>query len=143
MIFVLKKILCVALAVVAIGFIGYNIYQIYFVPKACYRPMICYNNTSFWDEKIVDVSVDGLEYIGTINSSVPDGEKPDSDFECNTEVFLEAKLYRDGNDVYYLLCTNGNLLLLDTAGKGADYATVVGRDALIPPLVGAEFTGDS
>lgn len=127
----LKKILCIAFAVAVTGFIGYNIYQIYFVPKACYRPMICYNNTLFWDEKIVDVGTDGLEYIGTVNSCVSDGEKPDSDFECNSEGFLNAKLYRDGNGAYYLQCKNGNLFLLGMAGKGTDYTTLVERGILV------------
>lgn len=107
----------IAFILTAAIIIGFNIYQIHFVPKVCYRPMIYYNNTLFWDEKIVDGNPDGLEYIGTVNSSVSEGEKPGSNFECNSEGFLNAKLYRDENGTYYLLCQNGNLLLLGTAGQ--------------------------
>lgn len=108
-----------------IGILLWNIHQICFVPKTCYRPMIYYNNTLFWDEKKVDVNTDGLEFIGTVKSAVPNGEKPDSDFECNSENFMNAKLYRSTSGNYYALCTNGNLLLLKGSVQSNYDATTV------------------
>lgn len=67
-----------------------------------------------------------LEYIGTVNSLVPESEKPDSDFECSSKAFMNARLYRDSYGAYYLCCKNGNLLLLGVYGKDTDYTTLAG-----------------
>lgn len=131
-------ILIFALLIVS-GIVFGVLHSLYHESSPVFRPMIFYNNTLFWDEKVVDGSTDGLEYIGTVNSSVPNGEKPENDFECNSEDFLNAKLYCDGNGVYYLLCTNGNLLLLEGNGSGTDNIrslpepTILRRDVGIPP----------
>lgn len=101
------------------------VYSLYYESPPAYRPMVFYDGKLFWDESVVETQPDTMNYIGKINSVVPDGEKPNNDFECNSEVFMNAKLYRDINGNYYLRCKNGNLLLLETSG--------VGRDALITP----------
>lgn len=117
------KIAFILTVAIIIGFIGFNIYQIHFVPKVCYRPMIYYNNTLFWDVNVVARKNDDtglrIEYIGTVDSLVPETEKPDSEFECNSREFMNARLYRDENSAYYLRCTNGNLLLLKNS-NGTD-----------------------
>lgn len=108
------KLTIIILALLVVSGIVFGVlHSLYHESPPVFRPMVYYNNTLFWDEKVVDGTTDGLEYIGTINSSVPSSEKPDSDFECNCENLLNAKLYRNRNGIYYLLCTNGNLLLLE------------------------------
>ncbi len=122
----LFKISLIILVILVVSSTAFGVWHsLYHESPPAYRPMIFYDGKLFWVERVADINTDGMEYIGTINSRVSVGEKPSKDFECNSEVFMNAKLYRDINNAYYLQCTNGKLLLL--------YATGVGRDALITP----------
>lgn len=142
-----KKFLIIAIVVTVTGFIGWNAYRIYSVPDIYTDAAVYYNGTLLEYKNIVARKNDDtglrIEYIGTVNSLVSESEKPDSDFECSSKAFMNARLYRDSCGAYYLCCKNGNLLLLGASGKGTDYTTLAGQDVLIPPLVSAEFTGDS
>lgn len=121
----LKPIIMILILLAVSGTAFGIMHSLYHESPPVYRPMVYYDGQLFWDKKAVDVSNDGMEYIGTIDSRVPESEKPTEDFECNCEAFMNAKLYRDTNGAYYLQCTNGKLFLL--------YATGVGRNALITP----------
>ncbi len=113
------KIALVLIVAIIIGFIGFNIYQIYFVPKQDQRPMIYYNNTLFREKNVVALKNDDtglrLEYIGTVDSLAPGTELPDSEFECNSRGFMNARLYRDIYGNYYIVRVNGDLIMLETA----------------------------
>ncbi|MBQ2973615.1 MAG: hypothetical protein IJE19_04615 [Clostridia bacterium] len=80
-------------------------------PPVC-RPMVYYDGKLFWDEGLVETQPDTMEYIGTVNSRVPESEKPTKDFECNCKVFMNAKLYRDNDGNYYLYTNTERVLLL-------------------------------
>lgn len=107
-----KLIIIILVAVVVCGssFVWYSLYH---ESPPAYRPMVFYDGRLFWTEKIIDTDIENLQYIGTVNSCVPESQKPDSEFECNTETFMNAELFYDGNGNYYIRCTNQKLLLLD------------------------------
>ena len=112
-----KEFPVITVIVVLIGFIGWNAYRIYFVPDSYTDAVVYYNGTLLEYKNLVARKNDDtglrLEYIGTVNSLIPESEKPDSDFECSSKAFKNARLYRDGYGAYYLFCKNGNLLLLE------------------------------
>lgn len=80
--------------------------------KPFYRPMVCYNQTVFYEEAIAEIETYRLGFLGVITSVAPSSEKPDEQFECNAEVWLYSKLYKDVNGIYYLELPNGTVLKL-------------------------------
>lgn len=108
------KILLIILIILAVSGTAFGVlHSLYYESPPVYRPMIFYDGKLFWDTKAADINTAGMEYIGTVNSRVPESEKPTEEFECNCEIFMNAKLYRDEHGDYYIYCTNGNILLLD------------------------------
>lgn len=77
-----------------------------------YRPMVCYNQTVFYEEEITETETYRLEFLGVITSVAPASEKPDEQFECNAEGWLHSKLYKDINGTFYLEIPNGTVLKL-------------------------------
>ncbi len=110
---ILKPIIIILSVLIATGVASGVLFSRYRESPPVYRPMIFCDGTLFWDEKIVDADIGIFEYIGKVNSRVSVSEKPDSEFECNCEGFMNAEIYRDSGGDYYAYCTNGNLLLLD------------------------------
>lgn len=87
-----------------------------YVKEDVYRPMCFYNNNLLWEDEAVEIDVSGLECIGTINSCVGARRKPEKNFECNYENWLDAELYKDENNVFHIKFLNGKTYKLRAAG---------------------------
>lgn len=107
-----KPIIIILFVFLVSAIVSGVLYSLYYEAPPAYRPMIFYDGNLLWDEKIADIDIEKLEYVGTVNSRVSESEKPDSELECNAEVFMNGELYRDDDGNYYVYCSNGNLLLL-------------------------------
>lgn len=97
--------------------VGWNIYQIHFVPKEYEGSTVFYNGALLgYKNTVARRNTETglrLEYIGTVDSVTHKTELPDTDFECNSKCFLGAKFYRDGCGRYYLYRSNGDLIMLE------------------------------
>lgn len=73
--------------------------------------MFAYNGELYSDDgKEEDADVIYMEYIGSIDLCVPSYKRPTKQFQCNTEMYLGAKIYTDVDGVFYILQKNGTLL---------------------------------
>lgn len=107
------KISIIILIILAVAGTVFGImYSLYHESPPVYRPMIYYDGMLLWDERLVEVQSDTMEYIGSVNSLVPETQKPDEDFESNCKNFMNAKLYRDNDGNYYLFTNREKVLLL-------------------------------
>ena len=107
------KVLIIMLIIFAVAGTAFGIlHSLYHESPPVYRPMIYYDGMLLWDERTVEIQPDGMEYIGFVNSLVPETQKPDEDFESNCKNFMNAKLYRDKNGDYYLFTNREKVLLL-------------------------------
>ena len=123
----MKKIfLIIAFIAVSAGFIGWSVCRIYYDPDKYTDAAVYYNGTLLEYKNLVARKNDDtglrLEYIGTVDSVAPDTELPDSDFECSSKAFLNAKLYMDDYGRYYLCRSNGDLIMLENTVKN-NYAS--------------------
>lgn len=108
-----KTLLIISIVLAVSGTVFGVLHSLYYESPPVYRPMVYYDGKLLWDEGLVETQPDTMEYIGTVDSRVSESEKPTEDFECNCEVFMNAKLYRDNDGDYYIHCNNGKMLLLD------------------------------
>lgn len=121
------KAAIIILALLIISCIVFGIlHSLYYEPKSLYRPMFYYNGTVFYDTGKTIRDADALEYIGTVNSVIPNDQIPKNDFECNCAGWLGCRIFEDGSGLYYLEA-NGNMFLLEESkiSPHPEYATLI------------------
>lgn len=115
----MAKMIKIIVVLSVVSLLAVSVYAYFndnYAKEDVYRPMCFYNNNLLWEEEMTGIDVSGLEYIGKINSCVGARRKPEKDFECNYENWLDAELYKDENSDFYIKFLNGRTYKLRAAG---------------------------